>query len=477
VADVDGEQRRRAERARRIALFRYELIQEVIDPGLSSRQRGRLVRALAERVHTGPFGQSVRVSVPTINRWCRRWRDGGFEALVPAPARVEPRTPAEVLAVAAALKREVPERTAAQIVRILRAQSGWAPNERTLQRHFKRLELGRDLPAKPPVFGRFEADRCNELWVGDVLHGPRVAGAKTYLFAFLDDRSRAVMAARFGYSEDAVRLAAALRPALAARGVPESIYVDNGSCFVDSWLLRACATLGIKLVHSRPGQPQGRGKIERFFRTVRGQFLVEITDAVAAGIKSLAELNRLLVAWVETVYHPAVHSETGAAPLARWRQGIPDPLPLPTPAQLREAFLWSEHRKVNANAVVSLHNNRYQVDELLIGCTVELVFDPFDLTDIEVRYRGRSHGKAVAFRIGRHAHPKARPEHPATTGPEPTGIDYLRLLDTDHTRQLESRINYTALFGDTHTRDDQGGGTGYDEGADTGTAQDDGGDR
>ncbi len=238
---------------------------------------------------------------------------------------------------AAGLKRENPDRTAAQMVRILRAQSGWVPSERTLQRHFRHLELDRDVPANSPVFGRFEADRCNELWVGDILHRPVITGRKAYLFAFLDDRSRAVMAARFGFAEDAVRLAAALRPALASRGVPESIYVDNGSSFVDSWLLRACATLGIKLVHSRP-QPEGRGKIERRFRTVRDQFLVEITDQVTARIESLAELNRLATAWIETVYHPAVHSETGAPPLRRWRDGIPDPLPPPTPAQLREAF-------------------------------------------------------------------------------------------------------------------------------------------
>src|ERR671928_48266 len=167
----------------------------------------------------------------------------------------------------------------------------------------------------PAVFGRFEADRCNELWVGDALHGPVVAGRKSYLFCFLDDRSRAVMAARFGYAEDTVRLAAALRPALAARGVPEAVYVDNGSAFVDSWLLRACATLGIKLTHSTPGRPQGRGKIERFFRSVREQFLVELTDTRTAEIADLAELNRLFTAWVETVYHTTIHSETGTAPL------------------------------------------------------------------------------------------------------------------------------------------------------------------
>lgn len=177
---------------------------------------------------------------------------------------------------------------------------------------------------------------------------------------------------------------------------------------------------------------------------MREQFLVEITEQVAAGITTLAELNRLLAAWVETVYHTTIHSETGIAPLARWRGDIPDPLPLPTPAQLREAFLWSEFRTVTTHATVSLHNNRYQVDELLVGRKVELVFDPFDLTDIDVRYSGRSFGKAVAFTIGRHAHPKARPEH--RSEPELSGIDYLRLLDTTHTQRLESRINYTALF-------------------------------
>jgi putative transposase len=445
VPHTGDEERRRAERARRVALFRYELIQDVIDPALSSRQRGRLVRALAEGAHPGPFGEQVRVSRQTIDRWVRWWRAGGFEALVPTPARVTPRTPAEVLAVAVALKRENPQRTATQVTRILRAQSGWAPSERTLQRHFVRLELDRTLQASRPVFGRFEADQPNQLWTGDALHGPVIAGRKTILFCFIDDHSRAVMGARFGYHEDTVRLAAALRPALASRGVPEQIYVDNGSPFVDSWLLRACASLGIKLVHSTPGRPQGRGKIERFFRTVREQFLVELDGDAAERVGDLAELNRLLVAWVETDYHSQVHSETGAPPLRRWQEGLPDPLPRPTPAQLHEAFLWAEHRTVTSNATVSLHNNTYQVDPLLVGRKVELVFDPFDLTDIEVRHQQRTFGTAVALRIGRHAHPKARPEQPDAQPPPPTGIDYLRLLDATHQQRLAARINYAAL--------------------------------
>lgn len=170
------------------------------------------------------------------------------------------------------------------------------------------------------VFGRFEAERPNDLWTGDALHGIHVGG----------------------------RLAAALRPALASRGVPQAIYVDNGSAFVDAWLLRACASLGIKLTHSTPGRPQGRGKIERFFKTVRDQFLVEISgDPDVTGrhvVADLLELNRLFAAWVETGYHRAVHSETGQPPLARWQAG--GPFPLPRPAALTEAFLWEERRTV-----------------------------------------------------------------------------------------------------------------------------------
>ncbi len=223
----EEEQQARLERARAIGLFRYMLIREAADPALSSRQRGAMVRELACREHAGPSGQPVRVTRWTLDKWIRLWREGGFDALVPHPRQSQPRTPPEVIELAAALKKENPARTAAQVQRILKAQSGWAPDERTIQRMFNRTGLrALRAPEAAPAFGRFEASRPNEIWTGDALHAIRVDGRKTYLFAFLDDHSRAVMAARFGFAEDAVRLAAALRPALASRGVPEHVYVD-----------------------------------------------------------------------------------------------------------------------------------------------------------------------------------------------------------------------------------------------------------
>jgi putative transposase len=256
------------------------------------------------------------------------------------------------------------------------------------------------------------------------------------------------MGHRFGYAEDTVRLAAALRPALASRGVPAAVYVDNGSAFVDRWLLRAGAVLGIKLTHSTPGRPEGRGKIERLFATVRSQFLVEITGTNLPGrhhVGDLGELNRLFVAWVEQVYHRQVHSETGQAPIDRWTAG--GPFPLPSPAALREAFLWSEYRQVTKTATVSLHGNTYQVEADLVGRRVELVFDPFDLTTIEVRVAGKPTGLAVPHRIGRHTHPKARPETPPASPPA-SGIAYLPLVDAAHQAELAERINYAALHAD-----------------------------
>jgi len=186
VAFSHDEERVRAERARAVALFRYSLIREPADSRLSTRARGRLVRSIAAREHEGPSGR--------------------VDALVPTPPRVSSRTPVDVLELAVALKREVPERTAVQMAAILRANGGWSPEEGTLQRHFVRPELNtRPNGLAPRAFGRFEADTANHRWTGDALHGPTVGARKAILFAFIDDNSR-LLAGIGGWAEDTVRL-------------------------------------------------------------------------------------------------------------------------------------------------------------------------------------------------------------------------------------------------------------------------------
>jgi len=455
--DQDGVTRR--SRAQQVALFRYQLICPALEAGLSTKARGRIVRAIAAGTHQGPFGGELRYSRDTLDRWIRRYRAGGFDALTPSIRQPGTRLDTGVLELAVALKRENRDRTAAQVARILRASGGYSPSESTLPRLFHRRELMGPATGTAVVFGRFEADTPNERWVGDALHGPKIGGRKTYLFAFLDDHSRLAVGYRFGFAEDTVRLAAALEPALASRGVPAHAYVDNGSAFVDSWLLRACAKLGIRLVHSTPHRPQGRGKIERFFRTVRDQFLVEVAGTSAAELaaqqltpaEALLELNGHFTAWVESVYHHQVHSETGQTPLARWNEGwdrLGHGPVMATAAALTEAFLWSELRIVTKTATVSLHGNIYQVEAALAGRKVELVFSPFNLEHLEVRHGDRSYGHAVPFRITRHTHPKARPETPEPAPAPGTGIAYLQLVADAHHQQvsLDDRIGFDALY-------------------------------
>ena len=446
------------DRRREVGLFRYALIRDAADASLSKAERGRLVRALADREHLGPDGRLVRVARGTLDEWIRAYRRGGFEALVPRPRRVLPRTAVEVLELAFELKREQPARTAAQVHQIMFQAGGPVPGVRTLQTHFARAGLNVRADGRNPdkVYGRFEASARNELWTGDGLHGPKLSGAarRAVLLAFIDDHTRLLVGWRWGTGEDVIRLEAALRPGLMARGVPDAILVDRGSAFVSSQLLRACAVLGVRLIHASPRAATTKGKIERFFRTVRDQFLVEIDGRPGL---DLPELNRLFSAWVEVVYHRRVHSETKLTPLERFMTaGAPA---LPAPALLREAFLWSETRTVTKTATVSLHGNDYEVDAALAGRKVELVFDPFDLTRIEVRYQHRPFGTAVPVRIGRHTHPQAKnePAPPAA----PTGIDYLALLAAKRDAEIAGqRIDYSRLAhnGDGEDRDINPGG-------------------
>jgi putative transposase len=425
------------------ALFRYSLIRELADPELGPRRRGVMTRALAELEHAREDGRRVRVSPATLRRWLRQWRAGGFPALLPGLKLQPNRTPAKVLEAAIVLKREAPARTATQVARVLMESGVGKVSGRTLQRHFIRLGLNVRPDGRPPdAYGRFEAKEFGELWTGDGMHGPMVAGATAILFAFIDDFSRAVVGWRWGHAEDTVRLEAALRRGLESAGVPRRCFVDNGSAFLSQPFHRTLATLGVRIVHSRPGYPASRGKIERFFATVRSQFLVELE--ARGGARDLSELNELFAAWLNGVYHRTVHSETGQTPLER--RLAASPLRRPSPAELHDAFLWSETRLVSKTASVSLFGNLYGVDPALVGVRVQLLFDPFDLSQIEVRYQDRPMGQAAPVCIGRHIHPTVKPT--AAPPPRASGIDYLALvrdrLDQEQRARL-GRIAYRNL--------------------------------
>jgi putative transposase len=445
----------------RVALFRYELISPLLDDDLARAERGQVIARLCAAEHPGPDGTTVSVSAATLRRWAAAWRAGGFTALVPQPKHQPARCPEPVRAAALALKAANPARTARMIRLILLGmypgRAGEVPSERTLQRWHASLELAAPEPGSSSqaagAFGRFEAAAPLERWTGDIMHGPRLpapgfpAGRPVYLHAFLDDCSREVMAARFSWHADVLALAEVLRWAIAEHAVPAQIYVDNGPCYADAWLRRACAVLGIKLVHSRPYRPQGRGKIERWFATVRGQFLPELTPAVLEGL-DLAGLNRLLRAWVSEDYSRRVHAGTGQAPAERFAALLPAGHGAPVPADLlREAFWWSATRTADkATAVIKFFGGRYGIDKALAGRRVEILFDPWDLTVLRIRYRGRDYGTAVPLAIGRHAHPKtARHDPPAPPAPA-GGTPYLDLLGRAHETRITGTLNYRHII-------------------------------
>src|SRR5258708_3864439 len=203
-------------------------------------------------------------------------------------------------------------------------------------------------------------------------------GRACYLAAIIDDHSRFLTGHQFVRRPDAIRFAAVLRSAMERHGIPAILYTDHGGCFTDASLARTCAVLGIRLVHSQPGKPAGRGKIERVFETIQQQFLVEISgdkdDPARHPLADLRQLNDLLDHRVRAVYHHPVHSETGQAPQARFDAA--GPAALPDPALLRQAFAWRVVRLVRKAATGALGGNTQSGDPSLRGREVELGFDP-----------------------------------------------------------------------------------------------------
>ncbi len=377
----------------------------------------------------------------TIDRWIRAYRAGGFEALAPVSRTGEPVTEKRLLDLAEALKREVPRRTAAQVAQIIRTVEGSGPSARTLQRHFARLGLNTRPDGSPPeAFGRFEAAAAGDLWTGDALHGPTIAGRKTYLFAFIDDHSRALVGYRWGLSEDTVRLEAAFRVALASLWcAPRACYVDNGSAYTPNNFsghapASACAWCTSPRTARRPRENRDESS-RRCASSSSSRWRPDRR-------RDLAGLNRLFSAWVETVYHRRVHTETGEAPIDRLLTAGPPTLP--TPAALHEAFLWSETRTVTKTATISLARQHLRGRRRAGRVTHRSRLRPLRHGD----RRDSIPGPPDGCRRPRLDRPPFPPPGPPRRGAAtaPTGIDYLGLLAQRRDAELaESIINYTQL--------------------------------
>lgn len=445
-----------------IALFRYGLIAPVIHNPPPKGSLERALRDLAAQCYHSPTSACTRVSVTTLRRYLKAYRSGGFDALRPVP-RDDLGSPRafspQLLERAIALREEQPARTTRTLVDILARDPSLVdeplPNAHTLATHLRQLGKTRRLLAKTPrAFRRFEREEVNALWQGDAMVGPWLPDPqlparkrRAHLFCFLDDHSRLIPYAEFFFDEALPRMERVLKVALLRRGLPKAIYVDNGQVYSSTQFGAALATLGIRRFQTAPYSPEGKGKQERFFETLRLQFLPEVE---ASGITTLTQLNESFWAWTERVYHQHLHSETGQTPLARFAAGLDQVKPV-DPETLRRAFLWREKRTVRKDGTISLQGNRYQVDSHLVGRTLELRFDPFDLAEMELYLEGKELGRARVLLQGRTRHLAVQgldQEQPAPPKREPP-VDFLAALRAEHhSAQQRSlgRLSFASLL-------------------------------
>ena len=262
-----------------------------------------------------------------------------------------------------------------------------------------------------------------------MLFGPyvqRPGGGKmqAFLHATLDDASRLIPHAQFYPSQGLDASLDCLRQAIGARGVPVRLYIDNAKIYRSQQLARIAASLGTLIVHTPPYQPEGRGKIERYFRTVRDQFLTNLDPKQSL---SLEELNDRLWAWIENAYHRAEHSALGSTPLVRWQRDIEHVRQLPPATDLRRLFFYRLDRLVRRDCTFLLHNRFYEAPPHLPGQTIEVRFDPFDAAEVEIYFQGQPQGVARLVDPVINAQlPSAKRAAPAE--PEPTGINFVELL-------------------------------------------------
>ncbi len=419
-------------KAEKIALFRYGLIANLVLEPLPRGELTRRAEEIAARHYEIPSSQRTSVSVDTLLDWALRYRNGGFEALAPQPRqdRGQSRTITPQLAdLIERLKRENPHRTGTTLLRelALSGQNEPAISASTLYRFLKQRGLTERQLLAPMAHKKFEAEYANQIWQSAMLYGPyvrRPGGGKmqALLHAILDDASRLVPHAQFHASEGLDVCLDCLRQAVAARGVAVRLYMDNAKIYRSPQLARIAASIGMLIIHTPPYQPEGRGKIERFFRSVREQFLNNLDRKQTL---SLEELNERLWAWLD-LYHRTEHSSLGTTPLLHWQRDIEHVRQLSPATDFRRLFFHRLDRVVRRDCTFQLHNRFYEAPPHLAGETIEARFDPLDSAVVEIYFQGEPEGTA------RLVDPVVNAQLPSAKSsqaePEPTGINFVDLL-------------------------------------------------
>jgi len=424
-------------KSEKIALFRYAVIATLVLEKLPRGELIRRARELADHDYDIPFSDRRRLCVDTLMHWTVLYRTGGLEALAPRPRsdRGKPRVITPQLAqLIERLKRENPHRNGRTLLRELAlsapSEDGTAPlSESSLHRFLKNRGLTKRELLTKTGFKKYEAEYANQIWQSDLMYGPyveRPGGGKRqcFLCAILDDASRLIPHAGF-YADQALdSLLDCLRHAISARGVPVRLYVDNGKVYRSRQLERIGASIGILIVHTPPYQPEGRGKIERFFRSVREQFLASVDPQQ---VRTLEDLNSRFQVWLDTAYHRQKHGALETTPLQRWQRDIDHIRQVSPSTDLRRLFFYRLDRLVRRDSTFLIHKRFYEAPTHLTGRRVEVRFDPLDPIEMEIHFEGQFVGTArpVDAVVNAQLPPVQRQ---AAASPSPTGINYVELL-------------------------------------------------
>jgi len=389
------------ERREKIAIFRFGVIFPLVERDLHQwwGEKQRIVKELADKEWEIPFSDRTVISRATILSWVKRYEEGGrkIEALFPKPRGDRGRRRSidgETLDALVAMRKANPRLSIPRLVeRAQREHLFPAGREPSMATIYRVLRLHKaETKKKREDMRKFEVQMSNDLWQSDCMHGPVVLHEgkprKSYLFAILDDHSRLITGGQFYLGETIENYLQCLWTAFRKRGIPRKLYVDNGPSFKSHRLQLGCASLEIGLRYAKPYRPQGKGKIERFFKTVRGQFLPELAEQ-----SSVEQINRAFEEYLENDYHARKHGGTGQSPIDRYRQ---DAKALRrAPENLPEYFRKQVTRTVNNDRTVRLDTRLYEAPHGYIGQQVILRFENYER--IEVFSDGNSVGFLTAL--------------------------------------------------------------------------------
>ncbi|NNJ84028.1 MAG: DDE-type integrase/transposase/recombinase [Gammaproteobacteria bacterium] len=430
------------------ALFRLSVLGALVSR--ERLDRGELkseLERLAARDYDIPGSSKTLLSAKTIEGWYYAYRKEGIEGLEPHPrsdsglSKLSPKLQALLLAA----KRENPRRSI-RVLKRLMEEEGYAGKDelsrsaihRLLQRHDLSRPTCLDSPKEE--FRRFQAPYAGDIWYGDVMHGPRIIvdgrRRRIYLVTVMDDASRLVAHSAFCLGETALDIEGVLKQALLKRGRPRKLVVDNGAAYRALSLQSICARLKIHLIYCRPYAPEGKGKLERWHRTLRGQFLTEMDFQDL----SLDDINARLWAWVEQSYHRNGHDGLdGLTPLARYQKDLSRVRSLGEyAATIDQLFYHRQSRKVRKDGTVSCGGRVYEVPYELSGWTIYVLVDPHREVVVGIEDgEGKSLGPVTELDPVANSHrPRTKPNN--DTLPEPAPATGLNPIESAYRRYYGS---------------------------------------